>query len=67
MRYWEIVEAVSTAEKMAKQQEQRRKANAQLDAARKQRTEALRKQQDATRAANEKERQAKARLSQPST
>jgi hypothetical protein len=63
VRYREIIEALSTAEQMAKEQERRRKANADLDAARKKRTDALRKQQDTTRAANEKERQAKLALS----
>lgn len=65
MRYSEIVEAQTTAERMAKEQERRRKANADLDAARRKRTDALRKQQDATRAADEKERRAKAALSKP--
>lgn len=67
MRYWEIVETQNTAEKMAKQQEKRRKANADLDAARHKRMDARRKQQDATRAANEKERRAKATLAKPTS
>ena len=62
MRYREIVEAKSTAERMASEQEKRRKANASIDDARRKRMDALRKQQDATRAANEKERRAKATL-----
>jgi hypothetical protein len=65
MRYWEILEA-QTVDQMAKDQERRRKANADLDAARTKRTDALRKQQSATRAANEKERRAKAALSKTS-
>ncbi len=65
VRYWEILEAQSTAEKMAKEQETRRKANADLDAARRKRMDALRKQQDASRAANEKERRAKSSLAKP--
>lgn len=63
MRYKEILEAISTAEKMAKEQEKRRKANADIDAARHKRMDANRKQQDATRTANEKERRAKNTLS----
>lgn len=66
MRYWEIIEA-QTVDQMAKDQERRRKANADLDAARNKRTDALRKQQSATRAANEKERRAKATLSKPTS
>jgi len=62
MRWNEIVETEGTAQNMAKQQEQRRKANADLDAARRKRMEAGRKQQDATQAANERERRAKAKL-----
>ena len=65
MRYWEIVEAKSTAEKMASDQEKRRKANANIDDARRKRMEAQRKQQDANRAANEKERKAKLTLTKP--
>lgn len=65
MRYWEILEA-QTVDQMAKDQERRRKANADLDAARTKRTDALRKQHSATRAANEKERRAKAALSKTS-
>lgn len=65
MRYREIVEVQMTAEKMAKEREARRKANADIDAARRKRTDALRRQQDATRAANEKERRAKAKLAKP--
>jgi hypothetical protein len=65
MRYWEILEAANTAEKMAKEQEKRRRANAELDAARHKRMDALRKQQDATRRANEQEKRAKAKLSKP--
>lgn len=62
MRYREILEA-QTAAQMVKDQEKRRKANADLDAARHKRMDAVRKQQDATRAANEKERRAKVTLS----
>ena len=65
MRYWEIVEAQGNVEKMAKESERRRKANADLDAARHKRMDALRKQQNATRSANEKERRAKAQLAKP--
>ena len=65
MRYREIVEAQSTAERMAKEQARRTKANADLDAARRKRMDATRKQQDANWAANEKERRAKAALSKP--
>jgi len=65
MRYSEILEALSAAEKMTKEQEKRRRANADIDAARSKRIDANRKQQDATRAANEKERRAKNTLSTP--
>lgn len=65
MRYWEILEALSSTEKITKDQERRRKANAQIDDARRKRMDALRKQQDATRAANEKERRAKTTLAKP--
>lgn len=65
MRWKEIVEAQSTAEQAAKEQERRRKANADLDTARRKRMDAQRKQQDATRAANEKECRAKAKLAKP--
>lgn len=65
MRYREIDEAQSTAEKMAKEQARRTKANADLDGARRKRMDAARKQQDATRAANEKEVRAKAALAKP--
>ena len=63
MRYCEILEAPSQAEKVAKDLERRRRANQQLDDARRKRTDANRKQQDAVSAANEKERRAKADLS----
>lgn len=65
MRFWEILEAQSTAEKMAKEHETRRKANADLDAARRKRMDSVRKQQEATRTANEKERRAKSALAKP--
>jgi len=48
MRYSEFAESLSAAEKMANGQEQKRKANAQLDDARHQRMDANRKQQEAT-------------------
>jgi hypothetical protein len=65
MRYSEIAESLSAAEKMAKDQEKKRKANAQLDDARHQRMDANRKQRETIRKANEKERQAKLKLSKP--
>ena len=65
MRYYEILEALSQAEKAAVESEKRRRANQQLDDARRKRMDANRKQQDSIRAANEKEQQAKAKLSKP--
>ncbi len=67
MRWWEFMETENTAARMARESEKRRKANADLDSARRKRMDAVRKQQDATKTADEKERRAKATLAKPIT
>ena len=62
MRYWEILEDKSQADKMVADSEKRRRANQALDDARRKRTDANRTRQDAVRTANEKERRAKVNL-----
>ena len=62
MRYWEILEDKSQADKMVADSEKRRRANQALDDARRKRTNANRTRQDAVRTANEKERRAKVNL-----
>jgi hypothetical protein len=65
MRYREIIEAQSAAEKLAKESEKQRKANQQRDNARRKRMEAGRKYQDDLRSASEAEQNAQAKLRKP--
>lgn len=53
MRYYEICEEVTPAERARRDSEKRRKANAKRDAARKRKVDAARDYQDALRRSNE--------------
>lgn len=63
MRYKDIIESV--AEKAAKTAQKRLKANQQIDNARRKRSAAAQKYQDALRTANQSEQAAKAKLQSP--
>lgn len=62
MRYREIIEAQSVADKMSKESQKRLKANQKIDNARRKRSDAATKYQDSLRSANQAEQAAKAKL-----
>jgi len=63
MRYYEICEALTPAERAQRDAEKRRDANAKLDAARKRKANAARKYQDTLRSSNDAMRSATNTLS----